>query len=212
MSISRSALLGTVLLLLVIKSYGQEVEPDKRLAFGFSVGANHASLKANGPYDPSGAVTARTTNGWGVRMGVLSDWQMSRKTSLIARAEISFNPTKVDLMNAGNVVGSYNVYQNLLDFSLHATYGWTAGERRIYILAGPMYRIPNSRTTDDDHVVAITRSDAAIDVGIGGEKKLFNFRTALEVRYAQGLRDLFNADQAGDLFFRTLTLNVCFKG
>ena len=125
---------------------------------------------------------------------------------------MSFNPTKIDLLNAGNVVGSFNVYRNLLDFSLHATYGWTAGERKIYILAGPMYRIPNNRTTGDEQVRAITRPDAAVDVGVGREKKLFNFRTALELRYTQGLRDLFNADQAGDLFFRTVSLNICFKG
>ena len=212
MSISRSALLGTVLLSVAMKSVGQEQEPAKRLAFGFSLGANHASLNANGPYDGSGTLTARTTNGWGFRMGTLSEWQMSHKTSLIARAEMSFNSTKIDLLNAGNVVGSYNVYRNLLDFSLHATYGWMAGERKIYILAGPMYRIPNNRTTGDEQARAITRPDAAIDVGIGREKKLFNFRTALELRYTQGLRDLFNADQAGDLFFRTVSLNICFQG
>lgn len=212
MRFSRSIILGTLLFLGVPRCIGQDEEPAKRLAFGFSLGANHASLKADGSYDAAGVLTARTTNGWGFRMGTLSEWRMSNRSALLARAEMSFNPTKVDLLNAGNAVASYNVYHNLLDLSLHATYGWTAGERKIYVLAGPMYRIPNSRTTNDEHVAAITRPDAAIDVGIGREKKLFNFRTALEVRYSQGLRDLFNADQSGDLFFRTVSLNLCFKG
>lgn len=211
MSIPRSAVLGTFLAL-VATSIAQEQDPVKRLAFGFSLGANHAALKADGPFDASGSITARTTNGWGFRMGTLSEWRMNDRSALIARAEMSFNPTKVDLLNAGNITSSYNVYHNLLDLSLHATYGWNAGDRKIYVLAGPMYRIPNGRSTGDEQVKAITRPDAAIDVGIGREKKLFNFRTALEVRYAQGLRDLFNAEQAGDLFFRTITLNLCFKG
>ncbi len=195
-----------LLSLAVLPCSAQQDTTTSSIAFGFSLGTNYALLDIN-----TAAGQARSVNGAGFRMGTLTEWQLNNTWSLSNQVELSFNPTRVEALNGGDVVSSYKVYPALLDVSLHAVRGWSGKAHRIYVLAGPMLRVPAS-TKNDEFSSPIDRADVAIDIGIGREKRLAKFRVAWELRYAHGLRDLQAPGQEGALHFRTLMLNLCFKG
>lgn len=205
MNIVRTTTFG-LLALLFTTCAAQEDTTAHRVTFGFSLGANYAMVDLRAP-----SSQAQGIHGWGFRMGTLTEWLLNPAWSIISRAELGFNPTRVDLRDAGEVTGSYKVYPALLDISVQAAHGWTTGIRRIYVMAGPMLRVPANSSMNEDFMSPISRADAAIDVGIGREKRLPKFRVAWELRYAHGLRDLLEPGQEGDLHFRTLMLSLCFK-
>lgn len=176
------------------------------IAFGFSLGTTYAMLDIR-----DAGQNTRSVNGAGFRMGTLTEWQLDRSWALANRMELSFNPTRVEVMDGSDVADSYKVYPALLDIAVHVERGWNTKAHRLYVLAGPMLRVPAS-SRNDAFSSPVDRADVAVDIGIGREKRLSNFRVAWELRYAHGLRDLQAPGRDGDLHFRTLMLSLCFKG
>lgn len=206
MSILRNILIGFPLLLCTAGS-AQEETTNRPVAFGFSVGMDYGALQL----DPTSAET-RTIDGAGFRMGTLFEFRMDEAWSILSHQELSFNSTRVEQMNGSDVQRSYKVYPALLDISAQASRGWLCGTNRISMMLGPMLRIPANSSTNEDFMSPISRTDVAVDFGVGFEQAVSDFHIAWELRYAHGLRDLFDPAQQGDLRFSTLIFNICFKG
>lgn len=177
-------------------------EPDKGkfATFGFDLGVNRSDLRFGETQMNGDAIT----NGFGYRLGVVSNLQFTKRFSLMPRAELSFNATKLDQ----NTV-SYEVNAVNLEFMAHFKYKFSKGKFSPYILSGPNLRVPLF-VDNSDYVP--TKQDVAIDAGVGFDFPLGSVKISPELRYSFGLTNISESNNFSDLKSNNIALMLIFTG
>lgn len=189
----------------VSKSFCQMQDSMSKIKWGFNLGFNYSILQIKN-VDP----VVQSSNSVGFRIGILMDWKLTNHLSFFPKSELSFNDSKVILLENQGDKEIYQVYPVILEVASHLTYKLYNNKTAPYILFGPTYKVP---LTSDKNVQYVTRrSDIALDFGIGIDKELSYFNIAPELRYSLGLLNLSGINTVGQLHFHTVTLVLNFKG
>lgn len=176
-------------------------EKDKFATFGFDLGVNRSNLSFGSTQTDGDQIT----NGLGYRLGVVSNFQLTRRLSLAPKAELSFNASRLSQEDV-----NYSVNPTNLELIAHAKYKFRKGRFSPYIIAGPNFRVPVNNNIGDN--IIPTREDVAIDVGIGLDVPLINFRVSPELRYSFGLKDINRDSGVSDLKYHNIALVLIFSG
>jgi hypothetical protein len=196
----------TIILLIFSTAYSQSPDTIPRIIFGFDLGINYSNAKIK---NVNPGVSLR--NSAGLRLGVLADCRLNDHLSCSPKGELAFNGSQVIINDTPDGKVVIDVYPATLDLALHELYKFGVNRRsRPYLLAGPGCRVPLAG--NNKLAYATMRSDLAIDVGVGLEKRMQYFNISPEIRYSMGLTDLTLARQVGQLYFHTITCVLIFKG
>ncbi len=175
-------------------------EKGKFLTFGFDMGVNRSDLQ----FGQTQTAGDQITNGFGYRLGIVSNLQFTQRFSFAPKAELSFNATRLDQSNT-----SYNVNGVNLEFIGHFKYNILKTPFTPYVIAGPNFRLP-LEAKEEDYVP--TKEDLALDVGIGFEIPLKQFSLAPELRYTFGLSNISSSDNFSDLNYNNIAMVLIFRG
>jgi hypothetical protein len=175
----------------------QENSDPKKLAFGFNFGLNYSQLYNGKATDELGL-----HNNAGFRLGVISSYRLNDKYSLLPKAELSFNNGTVtkDLTR-------YTIYKSSLDAMVHFKYSFGSRKNKLYLFAGPVFRIPlNDQSADFQ-----TKASLALDCGFGMDFVTKNFKISPELRISGGLMDVRANPTGNQLRFSNFALIINFS-
>jgi len=189
---------------LQIAGQHNELPENKKLMFGFNIGANYSNVLA--PGNPS----ARSNNGGGFSLGLVMSESISEQLFLSPKAELSFNDCNIVYSNAANAESIYPIYPVSINIMMHIAYRLKKSKRSAYLLIGPNARVPlvENRVTN----VYGNNPDLAIDLGFGFEKLLKYFCLAPEFRYSIGLLNVNKDPGLDHVYFHNITFVLNFKG
>jgi len=88
---------------------------EKRMKCGFSLGINHSNLLDNEMLSSN----ASLSNNLGFRLGILSDYKISKFLSISPKAEMSFNNSEVNFNNIDGSQTEYEIMPISLDLMAH---------------------------------------------------------------------------------------------
>ncbi len=150
-----------------------------RPLFGFNIGANLSAL-----YNSDATDELQIENAPGFRLGVLAEFPISEKWSIIPRGELSFNYARVTEDNV-----TYKVDPNNLDFMTHFKYRFKGyeGKARPYMLFGPNIRVPLKSEVGEAYE---TKTSLAADFAFGVQIDASHFFISPELRFSGGLTDI----------------------
>lgn len=175
-------------------------EKPKFATFGFDIGVNRSNLQ----FGETQTDGDQITNGLGYRLGIVSNFQFTRRFSFSPKAELSFNATRLDQSNT-----SYNVNGTNLEFLGHFKYKLMKSNFSPYVIAGPNLRVPLYKDTDK---YVPTKEDVAIDFGAGLDIPLKAFKLSPELRYSYGLSNITESSEFSDLQYHNISLSLIFTG
>jgi len=174
-------------------SQSDNINPENRLKFGFSVIANSSHVYEGNPLSTSTAVYS--TNG--IALGIIADYRIAKHFSFSPKAELSYN--RSELFEVAVMPVS-------LEFMGHAVFDLKYKQFNPYLLIGPNVKIP----VFNENRLA-THSDIAIDFGIGLNKVFSNFNFAPELRYSYGLLNISEVSDFPDVRLHKISLAFNFK-
>lgn len=147
--------------------------------FGFTFGANLSAL-----YNSDATDELQIKNAPGFRLGVLGEFPLSEKWSIMPRGELSFNYGSVTQDNV-----TYRVDPNNLDFMTHVRYRFKGyeGKVRPYCLFGPNLRVP---LPSENGGAYETVTSLAVDFAFGVQIDAKHFYLSPELRFSGGLTDI----------------------
>jgi hypothetical protein len=150
-------------------------------SFGFNLGLNQSAL-----FNSNATDELEIQNALGFRLGVVSNFPISKKWSIAPKAELSFNYSSVT-ENGIN----YRVDPNNLDFRVHFKYQFNSKNSKVkpYCYLGPNLRVPLS-SQEFDGVNYDTRIALAADFAFGFDIDLGYFLISPEIRFSGGLTDI----------------------
>lgn len=203
----KNGVLLTALLLFAQGVFSQEQgdEPERKVRFGFNLGANYSNLYSNGALPDN----AEISNGFGFGLGVLMDYQISERFTLSPKSELAFYNSSVEYPS-GEATATYDVFPAAMNVMVHAAYEMGRGSRRPYFFAGSNFRVPVSVKSGETNTFETT-TDLAIDFGIGLENKLKHFIFAPELKYTFGFMNVNNNPALQNLNFHSISLVFNFK-
>ncbi len=187
-------------------SQSENAIPEKKVKFGFNLGANYSNLKSNQTLP----LNASISNGAGVTMGLLMDYAITSHFHISPKMELSFNQSQVDFITPDQHHYAYEVMPVSLDFMTHAHYKISQKKSGVYVLAGPNFKLPVVDKSKQDADFN-TKPDFAIDFGIGFDYFTQHFTVAPELRYSYGLLNVSGNPHVPDLNYNKITLVVNFK-
>ena len=174
---------------------------EKRLKYGFNLGINQSNVLDNGKL-PS---NASLSNNLGFRLGILADYKISKFLSVSPKAEVSFNNSEVNFINIDGSKTEYEIMPISLDFMTHFIFKRNNEKLSPYFFFGPNVKIPISEKNDNSMTYS-TKSDFAIDFGIGVDKPFTNFHFSPELRYSFGLLNINQNPSIQSLYFHNISL------
>lgn len=175
----------------------QENSDPKKLAFGFNFGLNYSQLYNGKATDELGL-----HNDAGFRLGVISSYRLNEKYSLLPKAELSFNNGTVT-----KDLTSYTIYKSSLDAMVHFKYSFGSRKNKLYLFAGPAFRMPlNDQSADFKTIGSI-----ALDCGFGIDLITKNFKISPEFRISGGLMDVRANPTGNQLRFSNFALIINFS-
>lgn len=205
----KKVVLSVVMLILSIQLFSQtkQKEPDPKLRFGMAFGPNYSHL-----YSQEALPTnADIENGLGLKLGVLTEYSLSKYLSISPKIELSYNNSKLVFLSPDNSKFSYTINPVSLDFMTHIIYKTGKGKRGLYFLAGPDCKLPLAKKSSS-YKVFNTKTDLAFDFGIGLENKYRYFRFAPELRFSLGLLNISDDKTIlNNLKMNTISLIFNFK-
>lgn len=161
---------------------------------GFNLGLNYSNI----PNHKSLLNNADPINGFGFRLGGISEYKVSQKFCFSPKLDISFNGGKLKYTDLTNKDVIVDVSPIELETMLHMKYTFgIIKDKPFYILVGPNFRIPFNDA--DDGAVLPTTSDIAIDFGFGFENHYSFFTLIPEVRYSYGFKNISKVSSTGTL-------------
>ena len=192
-----------LMLLVASSSFAQEeTRKEKFATFGFDLGVNRSNLSFGTAQDGAGTIT----NGLGYRLGIISNFRLSKKLSLAPKAELSFNASRL----SQNTI-DYKVNPVNLEAMLHMKYKLFKSKFTPYVIIGPNFRVPLSNSTSTQDFIP-TKKDIAIDAGIGFDIPLRNIKLSPELRYSFGLINISNSSNVSDINYHNLSIVVGISG
>lgn len=180
---------------------------EKRLKYGFNLGINQSNVLDNGKL-PS---NASLSNNLGFRLGILADYKISKFLSVSPKAEVSFNNSEVSFTNIDDSKTEYEIMPISLDFMTHFIFKRNNEKLSPYFFFGPNVKIPIAEKNDNSTTYS-TKSDFAIDFGIGVDKPFTHFHFSPELRYSFGLLNINQNPSIQSLYFHNISLVFNFLG
>lgn len=173
---------------------------NKKTTYGFQFGTSYSSI-LNQKDIPD---LFEVSNGLEYKIGVQLEHKLSQSTSLLPKAEISFNN-----MNFKNRVSnsSYILNQNTLNLMIHTSRNF---KNESFFYVGPNFVIPLLNDSKDNYISSKKLSLAA-DIGYGFNLKKSNFTFAPEIRYTVGYNNIRNMNDYDQSIFHTISLIFNFK-
>ncbi len=187
-------------------SQSENAMTEKKVKFGFNLGANYSNLKTNSDLPSNTTIS----NGAGVTMGLIMDYALSNHFHISPKTELSFNQSKVEMKSLEQPGFTYKVYPVTLDIMTHAYYKIGHNTSGPYVLAGPNFRIPVKDKSNSENQFK-SNSDFAVDFGIGFDFVNRFFTIAPELRYSYGMLNVSGDPQIPNLNYNKITLVVNFK-
>jgi hypothetical protein len=187
-------------------SKSNQEQVDKKLVYGFSLGANYMQLK---PFDAM-PDNAEINTGFGFKTGILIDYAFAKHFAFSPKVELSFNSTNVDQTYSGNLHKEYQVLPIGLELMPHFVYKIGSGKSIPYVLFGPNLKIPLNKVDDPSDGYS-TKVDCALDFGFGLDNKLMFFNIAPEIRYSLGLFNVNGNPTLPPFKSNSISLVLIFK-
>jgi hypothetical protein len=177
---------------------------DKKVRFGFNIGTTYA----NPAVEPLPANTA-LTNSLGFKSGLLMEYDLTDNLILSPKVELGLYNSSVTFTTIDTII-AYRLFPVSLELMAHAVYKIGKGRARPYLLIGPNVKLPlnNIDVIGDGYN---TKTDVALDLGVGWDFGTRYFTVAPEIRYSLGLRDINESPQLQSIRFHTLSLLLNFK-
>jgi hypothetical protein len=179
---------------------GKKMNKDKFATFGVDFGVNRSNLSFSSPQTGGDNIT----NGLGYRLGLVSNFQLTRRFSFAPKAELSFNASG---LTSGTE--NYDVNPTNLELLGHLKFKLRKGSLSPYIIVGPNARIPIGTNRDN---LLPTKEDVAIDLGIGLDVPIFRKRIAPELRYSFGLTNINRNSTVSDVKYHNISLVLILAG
>lgn len=193
----------------ILFSQSENSNTDKKVHFGFNVGANYSLLHSKQAL-PS---NTEIYNGIGLKLGLLMDYAISSKFIFSPKTEMSFNKSRVETTYLDNTMWTYKVFPISLDIMTHFVYKLSENKTVPYLLFGPNLRLPIKNTFDsnDSNTEFRNVADFALDFGIGLENRFEHFIFAPELRYSLGLFNINQKPHLQSLYYHNVSLVLNFK-
>jgi hypothetical protein len=198
----KNLVIATIFSMAIVPSFAQikgNSEKSKFATFGFDLGVNRSNLSFSSTQTDGDLIT----NGLGYRIGVVSNFRVTKKISIAPKAELSFNSSALS-SSSENLVNPSN-----LELLGHLKYKFSAGNLSPYIIAGPNFRLPIDGFKDN---LIPTKQNVAIDIGVGLDVPIFKKKISPELRYSYGLGNINRDASVSDLKFHNISLVLIFSG
>lgn len=173
---------------------------DKKTTYGFQIGTSYSSI-LNQKDIPD---IFEVSNGLEYKIGVQLEHKLSQSTSLLPKAEMSFNN-----MNFRNTSSNtnYQLNKTTINLMLHASRNF---KNKTYFYAGPNLNVPLIDKSENNFITT-QKPSYAIDFGYGLDFKKSNFTFAPEIRYTVGYNNVRNINNYDQSIFHTISLIFNFK-
>ena len=192
---------------LTVFSQSENSVNEKRMKYGFNLGINHSNLLDNEMLSSN----ASLSNNLGFRLGILSDYKISKFLSISPKAEMSFNNSEVNFNNLDGSQTEYEIMPISLDLMAHFIFKKNNEKLSPYFFFGPNVKIPVSKKNDNTTAYS-TNYDFAIDFGIGLDNSFPHFNFSPELRYSFGLLNVNQNPSLQSLNFHNISLVFNFLG
>jgi hypothetical protein len=184
-------------------SQSEEIQKDKKTQFGFNLGGFQTFFKPEKDKDLD------IKNSPGFRLGIVMNHKIGKSFSISPKAELGFSSSNINFtQKAGNTL-SKPIYNTHLEFMSHFIWENTNSKANLYALIGPSIRIP---LVKKDEVRITNNYDVGIDIGIGFNKKLPFFNVMPELRFSNGLTNIFESNTLPKTRFTSISLVLNFLG
>jgi len=191
-----------------LSSFGQEgLSLSPKSQYGFSFGINYPNLLYNNNLPGNATINNKV----GASLGISGNYRISNLIVLAPKTEISFNRTRIDFKNLDGTNQKYEVAPISLNAMLHARFNVNSAVGSTYFLVGPQVRVPLSNNSNSTTAFG-TKSDFAIDLGIGWNKPFNNINFLPELRYSAGLLNINKNPAIKSLKLHTISLIFNFLG
>jgi outer membrane protein W len=185
----------------------------KKFKSGISLGLNYSNILYE-EFSPPINVAINASNGMGFRIGIVTDYQISKVISIAPKAELSLNSGQVSVQNVnGNIIGGKTIYDILpvsIDIMAHLVFEKGTKNWKPYFFIGPNVRLPLLEKNTNQTVE--NSSDIAIDIGVGGQRTFTHFHFLPELRYTFGLLDLNRDPRLQSVNFHSISLVFSIMG
>lgn len=173
----------SLMLVLGISSVqAQDVEPQelkRKPSLGFNFGLNYSLLNNGDAKDE-----LQIENAPGFRLGLVSDYPISKRFSIAPKAELSFNYANVTQNGIRYRADKYTL-EGMVHFKYDMGY---KGKYKSYCYIGPNFRTPLHKAGEFTDLNS--RSTVAIDFGFGVDMQFKNFTMSPELRFSAGIMDI----------------------
>ena len=192
-----------------LSAFAQTETSVAKLHFGFNLGFNYSNLQAT--KSNLSAAEVRTENNLGIRMGIITEYEMGKHFSFSQKTEMAFNDGKVSLHKSGDEYETYNIVPVTIELPTHFQYKFKAEKSSPYVLFGVCYKL--AFIDEKNPPLEMTKTtDVALDLGIGFNRIFPSFNFAPELRYSYGLMNLSSVDAISNLKMHSVSLLFNFKG
>jgi len=180
---------------------------EKKVKYGFNLGANYSNLTV-----PNGLpLNANISEGLAIRLGIISEININKNVSLSPKAELTFNRNQVTITHGDGSITSYQEMPFSLDIMAHFNVFKSDNDLNPYFFVGPNLKIP---IEDKDAITTLpaTKTNFAIDFGVGLNKTFTNFEFTPELRYSYGIVDVTRQSLLPSLYHHNISLVFNFLG
>lgn len=170
--------------------------------FGFNIGLNQSAI-----FNSNAVDEIQIMNAPGFRLGIFTEFPISKRWAASPKTELSFNYGKVNIDGTNYRVDPYN-----LDFILHFKhkFNYSHGKVQPYMNIGPNIRTPLNSKFEGTYLD--TKTSIAADFGFGLEIDANYFLIAPELRFSAGLTDIRRNPSGNILRGSNAVLSLNFIG
>lgn len=183
----------------------QVVEPQiqKKLRYGYNLAPNVSLIQPNVELPPN----TTTFNTFNFRVGFRADYAFNKWFSVSPEVNWSFNEGGYRFTDSAYL--DYSLMPMSFDFMTHFIFKKPSENLSPYLLIGPNVRVPVLR--ESVKLPYTTRSDVALSVGLGIEKRFMFFTFSPELRYTAGLMNISNHPLVPSAKYHNLSLALNFS-
>jgi len=186
----------------------EETPVEKKVKFGFNIGANYSNLVV-----PSGLpLYANISEGLALRLGIISEINIAKFLSFSPKAELCFNKNNVTVMDGTGAITSFQEMPVSLDIMAHFNFFKGNGKLSPYLFIGPNLKKPIEEKPLTPPAIPNTKTNLAIDFGIGFDRTFSHFNFAPELRYSYGVIDVSRQSLLPSLYHHNISLVINFLG
>ncbi|MFT7590695.1 MAG: hypothetical protein ACI9UJ_000606 [bacterium] len=164
------------------QTVSEETTESRNLKFGFNIAPNISNIRT-GANLPDGVTTFNTVN---YRLGFRADYSLNKIVSISPEINWSFNEGGFSFSDSSKV--DYMVMPMSIDFMTHLIFKKQRNKLSPYFMLGPNIRLPIFKKSNS--LPYTTKTDVAVNFGIGLEMQFEYFSFSPELRYGLGLLNI----------------------